>query len=81
MPSSTKPQNGSSKASSSRTHSSNYTYTHHAATQSSQKQAVDRFVEEPRDVRSYAVREYDPYQQAERSRKQEDLSDVLRRDY
>jgi hypothetical protein len=85
--SSKKAYNGSSRSNPSKStnHSSKHKFSDHdhPSTQDPRAsyQPVDRLVNDARDVRSYHVRDYDPYQEAERKRKEEVLRGVVGRDY
>lgn len=48
---------------------------------STPSQQVEAYVKEGRDHRSYAVKEYEPYQDAEKKKHRENLNDVLEKKY
>ena len=45
------------------------------------KDRLDRYIGEHRDYKSYAVKEYDPYQQATQRQHQKDLKEIVRKNY
>ena len=77
-----KAHHGSAKSGSSHKSSSNH---HHdfygSSSQAEQEQLVDRYVNDERDYKSYAVEEYDPHQGAAQLQHQAQLREVLKRDY
>jgi hypothetical protein len=72
-----KAYNGSAKDSSS-THKHKHKYSHSSK---SPQETVDKYVKDERDYRSYAVTEYDPYQQEARKERQDRIRDVVERSY
>jgi hypothetical protein len=72
-----KAYNGSAKDSSS-THKHRHKYSHSSK---SSQEPVDKYVKDERDHRSYAVTEYDPYQQEARKEREDRIRDVVERRY
>jgi hypothetical protein len=77
---STKAHNGSSKGSRSPAPHKNTHSSHHHVSQPTEK-AVDRFMGDERDHRSYVVKEYDAHQKEAKQKHQEGLVDVVRKRY
>jgi hypothetical protein len=54
----------------------------HASSKSSERERlIDRYVEEDRDYKSYAVADYDPHQVTSKLRHEKLLRDVVEMDY
>jgi hypothetical protein len=73
--SSTKAHNGSSRSTSSRSSGSSHGKSHKHS--HSSKEGVERYVQDERDYKSYAVKDYDPCQEAARRKHSEMLRDVV----
>ncbi|CZT09614.1 uncharacterized protein RCO7_03719 [Rhynchosporium graminicola] len=84
----------SHKSTSSQSHSLSRTSKHHSSSSSSSPknstsnsksvsnpETLERFVRDERDHRSYAVEQYDAYQEAEKRKREERLRDVVRKKY
>jgi len=72
--SSNKAHNGSANGKTS-SHASKKSKDHHS------QHTVERYIQDARDVRSYAVKEYDPYQAAEKKQHREKLKEVVKKTY
>lgn len=83
MTSSKEAHNGSSKNASgpSAGHAVEPAHTHHTSTQAAYDHTVWQFSKEGRDVKSYAVPDYDPYQEQARIRHLENLRDIVKKQY
>lgn len=83
--SSTKAHNGSAKGSSSATSSTSkahsYKHKHNSSKDQSGEETVERFVQDDRDHRSFAVAEYDVHQVDAKKRHAEKLKDVVGKKY
>jgi len=75
--SSTKAHNGSSRSTSSRSSGSSHGKSHKNKHSHSSKEGVERYVQDERDYKSYAVKDYDPCQGEARRKHSEMLRDVV----
>ena len=81
-PSSTKAQSGSQKGSSSHKSTSSHKHKYSSSSQKkSSEERVERFIQDARDHKSLAVKEYDGHQEAAKQSHLESLKDVVRREY
>jgi hypothetical protein len=74
--SSKKVQRGSAKST-----SSSHPSSHTSSKSSERERLIDRYVEEERDYKSYAVADYDPHQESARLRHEKQLRDMVEMDY
>ncbi|KAH7379700.1 hypothetical protein BKA64DRAFT_713746 [Cadophora sp. MPI-SDFR-AT-0126] len=79
--SSTKAHSGSHKGSTSHKSSSSQKHSESSPKNKSSGEIVERFVQEDRDHRSFAIEEYDAHQEAARQSHAEKLRDAVEKDY
>jgi len=82
--SSKKANNGSTKSSSHKSsthHQSSKTSSKTSGSSTEREERVEKYVQDGRDHRSYAVQEYDPYQEAAKGQHREQLKEVVYKKY